>query len=104
MTGTLWYKLGKQSSHLFKESLRRSDVLRFLFMCLQSGHDGVTRRVSGHRCEAVASQLEPGFEYHMIGALVKAIMTAVVVVGLPRGCEQLRKCHSLLPPGGTNLL
>lgn len=50
-------------------------------------------------CEYVASQLEPGFAYHMVRALVTAIMTAVAV-GLPRGYDRLRKSHSLLPLGG----
>lgn len=74
----------------------------FLFMCLQSGHGGVTQRASGHGCEAVAPQLEPGSEYHMIGALAMAIMTAAVV-GLRKGYDQLRKSHSLLPLEATLL-
>ena len=64
-------------------------------MCLQPGHAGV----DGHGCEAAASQLEPSFAYHMVRALVMAIMTAVVV-GLPRGYDRLRKSCSLLPLGG----
>lgn len=77
-------------------------MLWLLFMCLQQGqqgHVGVTQRADGHGCEAVVLQLEPSFAYHMIRALVMAIMTAVVV-GLPRGCNRLRKRHSLLPLGG----
>lgn len=42
----------------------------------------------GHGCEAVASELEPSFAYHMMRALLMAIMT-VAVVGLLRGNDQL---------------
>lgn len=80
-----------------KNSLRPA-MLRLLFMCLQQGHAGVTQLADGHGCEAAASQLEPSFTYHMIRALVMAIMTAVVV-GLLRGCNRLRKRRSLLPLG-----
>lgn len=52
-------------------------------------------------CESVASQLEPSFTYHMIRALVMAIMTAAVE-GLPGGYDRPRKSHGLLPLGGIN--
>lgn len=67
-------------------------------MCLHPGHAGVSQRADRHGCEAVASEQEPSFTYHMIGAHVMAIMT--VVVGLLRGYDWLRKSHRLSPMGG----
>lgn len=73
-------------------------------MCLQQGqqgHVGVTKRASGHGCEAVALQLEPSFAYHMISALVMAIMTAVVV-GVTKRLRSAVEETQFITTGGTD--
>ena len=98
---TLRCRMGKHSAQLSKESLQHCNVLGSCLCVYNQGMLESLGEPMDNGCEAaVASQLEPSFAYHMIRALVMAIMTAVVV-GLQRGYDRLRKSHSLLPLGGS---
>ncbi len=91
--------MGKHSAQLSEESLRQSNVLDSCLCVYNQGMLESLNKSMDNGCEYVASQLEPRFAYHMVKALVTAIMTAVVV-GLQRGYDRLKKTHSLLPLGG----
>lgn len=96
----LWYKMGKHSAQQSKESLQCINVLGSC-LCFYNHLQSMLESLSEPMdigCESVASQLEPSFAYHIVRALVAAIMTAVVV-GLRRGYDEEPQ---FIANGGTN--